>query len=262
MTQEARLELSDVQVQVPGKILLQDINVSFEPGMMVALIGPNGAGKTTLLKTALGLIKPQRGEVTLGGRPLATLTPRERAALMGWLPQHNQVSEPLDAWEVVAAARYRHRESLDVQRKAALSALAEVDALDLANRRFSVLSGGERQRVVWATLIAQDVPMLFLDEPASHLDPAQQGEAYRRVGQRWRQGHGILCITHDVNLLSLVGPAEKVRIVGLDQGRIVLQTHLNDPDLAARLSQLFHITIRAIEQDGRRLFYPHLEASA
>lgn len=258
---EISLTLSKVRIEVPGQVLLEDVDLSFRAGEVVVLIGPNGAGKTTLLRTALGLQPPHFGQVTLRDRPLHTLSPRERAQFMGWLPQQTEVSEPLDAWEVVAAARYRFRESKASSRAAANRALVEMGAAHLANRRFSVLSGGERQRVAWAALLAQEAPLLLVDEPASHLDPAQQCEAYRRIGLLWRKGHGILCITHDVNLLAFVGAPEAIRIVGLKKGRMAWTTQLSDPHLAEALSSLFETSFDEFEEAGRRCFFPRFEGT-
>ena len=216
----AELEFRELSVKVRERTLLDRITLRVEPGEFVALIGPNGAGKTTLLKAALALSVPSAGAVLLGGRDVNALDARSRAAAIGWLPQQIRADEPITALESVAAARFRFAESHVASRLAAARALARVSASVYAERPITQLSGGERQRVAFACLVAQEAEVLLFDEPANHLDPAQQLEVYRTLGELWREGRSLVCINHDVNLLSQVGDAERLRVVGLRAGRI------------------------------------------
>ena len=133
-----------------------------------------------------------------------------------------------------AAPRFRFRESHAESQRAAASALARVGASAYATRRMTELSGGERQRVAFACLIAQEARVLLFDEPANHLDPAQQLEVYRLLGELWREGHTIVCISHDVNLLQQLGDSAEVRVVGLRAARVAFEARLSDPELPAR----------------------------
>lgn len=247
------LELSHLGVNVRDRALLAGISLRVERGELVALVGPNGAGKTTLLKTVLGLRSPTSGAVTLSGRSAHALSALERAALVAWLPQHVRADEPISALETVAAARFRFQEPRRESLARARAALARVHAKDYAERRITELSGGERQRVAFACLLAQEANLLLFDEPANHLDPAQQLEIYRLVGELWREGRTIVCINHDVNLLNHVGDAERVRLVGMNGGRIELEARLTDPQLPEKLGDLFSVHMHAIE-DGRQRF--------
>src|SRR5690606_34747423 len=118
------------------------------------------------------------------------------------------------------------------------------------------LSGGERQRVALATLLAQEPRIALLDEPASHLDPAQQVEAYRLIGELWRQGLGVLLVTHDVNLLGELGPAPDVHVVGLAGGRVAFRSNLAAADLPEQLGALFRIPFASLDHQGRRVLLP------
>jgi iron complex transport system ATP-binding protein len=230
-----------------------------EPGEFVALVGPNGAGKTTLFKTALALFQPERGEVLLDGQPLAAMSPRQRASHLSWLPQNATLEEPLSAIEVVAASRYRFAEGHAASRKAALSALERVGASAYAERSVRDLSGGERQRVLLAGLLAQAAPILLVDEPANHLDPAQQIEVYRLLGKLWHEGSSLLTITHDINLLAHLSNGDKLRVIGLSAGRIIFEARFGDGDLPDKLGQLFGVRMRALGEGQGRVVVPELE---
>ena len=250
------LSLEGVSVHAKKRAILHELTLAVAPGERVVVIGANGAGKTTLLRTALGLVAPSSGRVTLDGHDVGALPPRERARRVGWLPQHALVGEALNVVDVVASARYRFEESRRDSERAALSALDRVGATGFAGSRITELSGGERQRIALATLLAQEPELLLLDEPASHLDPAQQFEVYALIGRLARAGLGILLVTHDVNLVSELGPAEETRILGLEQGRTAFRALLSAPDLPSQLGALFGIPFDAIAHRGRRLLVP------
>ncbi|MEI9951975.1 MAG: ABC transporter ATP-binding protein [Pseudomonadota bacterium] len=248
----AELQFVDLSVKVGERTLLDQITLSIAPGEFVALIGPNGAGKTTLLKTALALRAPSSGSVRLASSAVAELDARRRAALIAWLPQQIRAEEPVTGLESVAAARFRFRESHAHSQRAALRALARVGASEYAERRVTELSGGERQRVAFACLVAQEAEILLFDEPANHLDPAQQLDVYRLLGELWREGRTILCINHDVNLLHHVGDSARVRVVGLRKGRVVFDAPLDAPALPAQLGNLFGIEMDSLQGSEQR----------
>jgi iron complex transport system ATP-binding protein len=252
----AGLEFVDLSVRVAERTLLDRITLSIAPGEFVALVGPNGAGKTTLLKTALALRAPSSGSVRLQGSLVGELDARRRAALIAWLPQQIRAEEPVTSLESVAAARFRFSESHAHSRRAAELALARVGAAEYAERRVTELSGGERQRVAFACLVAQEAEILLFDEPANHLDPAQQLDVYRLLGQLWREGRTILCINHDVNLLHQVGDAARLRVVGLRAGSFVFDAPLDAASLPAQLGNLFGVEMDSLPGNGRRFIIP------
>jgi iron complex transport system ATP-binding protein len=244
------LQLSGVTVRSRGRSLLEGIDLSIREGEFVALIGPNGAGKTTLFRAALGL-GPCEGEALLGGRPVRAIPGRERAALAAWLPQQALVAEPITVLDLVTAARYRFHETHANARAEAMRALEAARAADFADRPATELSGGEQQRVAIAALIAQDAPLLLLDEPANHLDPAQQIEMYALIGRLWQQGRGVLCITHDINMLRHVGgDAAAIRVVGLSAGRVKFEASYASGELAGKLGELFGVRMHVVNVAG------------
>jgi len=252
----SKLDFVDLSVRVGNRALLDALTLSVKPGEFVALVGPNGAGKTTLLRAALALRAPTSGRVRLDGSSVADLDSRKRAALIAWLPQQIRADEPVTGLESVAAARFRFRESHAQSRRAAERALARVGASAYAERPMTQLSGGERQRVAFACLIAQEAEILLFDEPANHLDPAQQLDVYRLLGELWREGRSILCINHDVNLLHQVGDAARVRVVGLRAGKLVFDTPFDAPTLPTELGHLFGIEMDSLTGTEQRFIVP------
>jgi iron complex transport system ATP-binding protein len=249
----ARLEYHGATSAVKGKNLVEAVNLALSGGDFIALVGPNGAGKSTLLRLALGLMPATAGHVSLDGAPIGNLSPRERAGKLAWLPQHSTFREALPAEEVVATARYRFGEAHSRSLEAARQSLARVSASALAKRRVTELSGGERQRVALAALLAQQAPLLLVDEPANHLDPAQQIDAYELLGRLWREGYGVLCVTHDVNLLRHVGQTERLRVVGMAEGQIRFDLEYREAALAPALEELFQVQMHAIDAPVARV---------
>jgi iron complex transport system ATP-binding protein len=250
----SELRFARVSVRAGARALLTGIDLTLGSGEFLALVGPNGAGKTTLLRAALALVRGADGDVTVGGRSVASLTPRERAAELAWLPQQPLAAEPIPALETLLAARYRFVESAAEAQKAALAALERVGMRGFSGRLLSELSGGERQRIAIAALLAQGARFLLVDEPGNHLDPARQAETYALLGGLLDGGVGVLCVTHDVNLLAHVG--RTTRVAGLAAGELRFDTDLAAPDLPERLAELFGVPMHAAEIAGRRLILP------
>jgi iron complex transport system ATP-binding protein len=251
-----KLRLEDVSVVRKGRALLDHVTLTLEPGQLLALVGPNGAGKTTLLRATLGLTALTSGSVWLGDAQLRELAPVERAARVAWLPQHSSAAEELSALDVVMAARFRFDEPFGRTAAEARRALSRVGVGNVADRALATLSGGERQRVALAGLLTQNAPVLLVDEPANHLDPAQQIDVYRLLGELWQTGASIAIVTHDVNLLRHLGNADEVRVAGVAQGKVRFECPLTAPELAENLGELFGVVMHALTLGGQRVLLP------
>jgi iron complex transport system ATP-binding protein len=178
MKTEPALAASGVGFCYPERPLLRDIDLKLEAGHVVALLGPNGSGKSTLLKVLLGLLRPCRGEVRVAGRPLTSMRRGEIARAMAYVPQQTSVVFAYTAMEVVLMARTaRHglfSRTNSEDERVARAALERMRVGALADRIFSTLSGGERQLVLIARALAQEAPVLILDEPVAGLDFGNQ----------------------------------------------------------------------------------------
>ena len=251
------IDIRNLRIQRGDKVILNAIDLEIEKGSLVAIVGPNGSGKTTILKTLLGLTAPFDGEVEIDGGRLDTFSPRERSGLMGWLPQKDFTAEPMAALNFVMTARYRFRESASASMQHARKALEHVKMSHMEQRLVSTLSGGECQRISLACLLAQDTPIFLVDEPGNHLDPGQQLQVYTLLGELWRAGKTVVCVTHDVNLLRQVGVNEdagEVRVIGLKEGALAFDESLSEPALADHLSNLFDIHVLALSTNGGPYF--------
>ncbi len=240
-----------------GQQILASVDVRVSQGSLTVVVGPNGAGKSTLLGALMGWVRPTEGAVQLQGTPLSTLSGRQRAALVAWLPQRAQVTDALRVDEVVMAARYRHDEGLEVRRAAALQALRSVDVEHLAHRRAATLSGGEAQRVAMAGLVAQEAQTWLLDEPANHLDPAVRSRVFAWLLAQWRSGRTLVVVLHDIDVVAAHLPdevADEVEVVGLANGALALRSTMADDALATELSALYGVRVQALPVDGRRRF--------
>jgi ABC-type cobalamin/Fe3+-siderophores transport system ATPase subunit len=176
-------------------------------GRLAAIVGANGSGKSTLVRLLAGILKPSRGEVFLGGVPLASVEPRQRARRVAYVPQTISTVFPFSALEVVLTgrspytSRFRFESARDVE--AARAALAAVDAAHLEARPVTELSGGERQLVSLARALAQEPECLLLDEPSASLDLKHRAGLVRHLRRlRDEKAMAALIVTHDLMLLD------------------------------------------------------------
>lgn len=200
------LELRDVHFGYEQEVL-HGITIDLRPGEILALLGPNGAGKSTLLSVAQGALRPSRGEVLLDGSPIRRFSRREIAHRIALVAPSGELRFPLTALEYVLAGRFAHGSAFgfDSPRDVEIAhhALVETDAAQFARRPFNQLSSGERQRVVLARALAQEAPLLLLDEPTANADIAHQVSLLAFVRRLTRdKGFGSLVVTHEINLAS------------------------------------------------------------
>ncbi|HEY7063464.1 MAG TPA: metal ABC transporter ATP-binding protein [Chloroflexota bacterium] len=180
-------------------LALEDVSFTVPRGALTALIGPNGAGKSTLFLTLLGVLKPWKGTIQVMGQPADHC-----AGLFGYMPQGNLVDWdfPVTVADVVAMGRYAQlgpgRRPGAADRTAVERALGQVGMTDLRTRPIGALSGGQRQRVFLARALAQEAPILLLDEPVSGVDTLSQ-QAIMGILQRLAaDGTTIIVATHDL----------------------------------------------------------------
>jgi len=208
----------------PAPPVVRDVSLSVDPGEVVGLVGPNGSGKTTLVRVVSRALPPASGAVRVVGRDPYAMSGRETARLLAVVPQDVLPAFSFTALEVVLMGRTPYRSTLgggspdDWARTRAAMAAASVQ--HLADRPFEELSGGERQRVVLAQALAQEAPVLVLDEPTSHLDIRHVVDLLAIVrGLAAGQGTAVLAILHDLNVASVACD----RIVVLHRGETVAE---------------------------------------
>ena len=182
------------------RAVLRGISLHFAPGCVYGILGPNGCGKTTLLRLLAGLAAPAQGTMTLCGRPYDAWRRRELARQVSFLPQERPVPE-FTVEECVALGRFPYGGGhTEADRRAVAQAMADTGTGALARRRMPELSGGERQRVNIAMLLAQETPVLLLDEPTAALDAAHQFAVMDILRRARDRGRCVIAVLHDLPL--------------------------------------------------------------
>ncbi|MGH2716686.1 MAG: ABC transporter ATP-binding protein [Thermoleophilaceae bacterium] len=227
------------------------VSLTVARGEFVALVGPNGAGKTSLLRLLAGIARPAEGRVLLGGRPLETLSPRERGRRIAFLaPARIAVPSAFRVDDVIALARFAHRSWWRTTGRGDRSverALRRFDLASLRDRRLGTLSDGERQRVWLAALEAQDPEVLLLDEPTSHLDVARVANTLRALRAWAASGRSVIAAVHDLD--AALAAADRVVVV--DRGQVALDASAGDIAPAA-IGASFEVTLASAVVRRRR----------
>ena len=236
--------------------VLRGVDLTIEPGWLVALVGPNGAGKSTLLRVFAGLIRPTAGSVTLGGVDIGSLSRRALAARIAVVPQTFDTLFPFTVREIVALGRSARLGLFarpgPADAAAVARAIAEQDLGPLVDRRLDALSGGERQRVVLAMALAQEAGVLLLDEPTAHLDPAHQVGIVRRAAELARAREMIaVAVLHDLNLAALAD-----RVIVMDAGAVVADGAASVALAADVVGRVFGTGLAVTHVGGRTVILP------
>jgi len=207
--QNTLLKTTALSVEIGGKTVCAQLDVSIDAGQRWGLLGINGVGKTTLLHTLAGLRAPAQGNIHLGGALLDELPRRHIAQHIGVLLQHDNDAFPGTVLETVLTGRHpwlgQWQWEGEQDRMLASAALKDVGLDGFEQRQLNTLSGGERRRLALATLFTQDPKLFLLDEPTNHLDPHHQISLLGLLDQRVADaanGQASLMILHDINLAT------------------------------------------------------------
>lgn len=245
-------------------VIGRDLSLAVAPGEIVCLLGPNGCGKTTLFRTLLGLIPALAGRVTLDGRPLSALNRAEIARAMAYVPQAHVPPFPYRVEEVVLMGRTARMRLLTApsaaDKAAARAALARLGIGDLGGADYSRLSGGQRQMVMIARALAQEAPILVMDEPTASLDFGNQARVLARIADLARAGgHAVILSTHDPDQAF----ALNARVILMHEGAILAEGSPDQVLTPDRLSRVYGVQV-AVErtQSGRAVCAPSLSNPA
>ncbi len=195
-----------VTYAVDGAVLVDGVDLDGRRGELIALCGPNGAGKSTLLRILAGDIQPRPGKVVVDGLDTASATHAELARARAVMRQGGRSDIPFTAGAVVEMGRYPHRSDPDASREADINAIRaameRTETDHLAGRIYATLSGGEQTRVVMARILAQEAPVVLLDEPTTALDVAHQERVLAEVRRMADEGSCVIAVLHDLNAAS------------------------------------------------------------
>ena len=234
------LEVKDLSAGYDDGFVIHGISLAVGPGEFVAILGKNGSGKSTLIKAVQNLLANVRGAVHCGGEDVFRMSPRRIAARIAYVPQ---LAEPVFEYtveEVVLMGRFarqgRLEKTSDEDAAAVTEALRLADVGSLRAKRLSQLSGGERQRAFIARALAQDTPLLLLDEPSLHLDIGYQIEIYGILkGLQRDRGKAIVAAEHNINLAA----AYAERLVFLKDGAVAAEGPPEATVTAANIREIF-----------------------
>jgi iron complex transport system ATP-binding protein len=240
------IALDGVTVTLGGRDVVVGVDAVVEAGEWVALIGPNGAGKTSLLRAVAGLLHCA-GTVRLDGVPLGQLSRRARAQRLALVPQEPRTPPWLTVAEYVLMGRMPYLSTLgregDEDREAAARALSRLELDELAERLLGTLSGGERQRVVVARALAQEAPIVLLDEPPASLDIGHQQQALDLLDAlRTTEGLTLVAAMHDLTLAAQYAD----RVLLLDAGRVVADGAPAEVLTEAALAEHYGARVRVV----------------
>lgn len=249
------LELRSASAGYAREDVLRDVSLRARAGRVLAIIGPNGCGKSTLLRVMCGLLRPRSGQVLAAKRDIQMLDGRERAKIFALLPQHPTAPGGLTCRELVSLGRTPHLDAygaLSARDEGVVQAALEaVGAAEMAETPALELSGGQRQRVFLARALAQEAPLLLLDEPIAHLDLKFQFQILKLVRDLTRRGdlspesgvpstcRGAIIVLHHINLAASVAD----EMILMSRGRIVAQ---GEPSAVMRsdlLEEVFEVPL-------------------
>lgn len=221
---DTRLAAGGLGVSYGARDVLHDIDLSVPDGRITAIVGPNGCGKSTLLKTLARVLGPSAGRVWLDGHAIHGLPTRQVARQVGLLPQSNVVADHLTVDDLVARGRYPHRGAFGrfsaADQEAVDDALSATATAGLRDRPVDELSGGQRQRAWIAMVLAQQTPLLLLDEPTTYLDLAHRLEILRLLHRlNVERQVTVVMVLHDLHEAA----RHAHHLVALSDGHIVAQ---------------------------------------
>ncbi len=234
------IKCENVSVVRGETTILQDVSLQANQGELIAILGPNGAGKSTLLGVLAGDLIPNSGTVNFGGDQISSLTKRELALRRAVLPQQVTVSFPFSVEEVVEMGRGPKQTGAD--QDLIEMAMKRVDVLEMRTRLYRSLSIGEQARVSMARILAQDTPLLLLDEPTAVLDIGQQEKLMRIVRSLVDDGRTVIAVFHDLNVAMSFAD----RVVLLQKGKQVATGAPRETMTAETLSNIYEHKIDVI----------------
>lgn len=218
-----RLHTESATIGYDKRVISERLSVAVPDGSFTVIVGPNACGKSTMLRALSGLLAPTAGRVVLDGRSIASYKAKDVAKQVGLLPQTSIAPDGITVSDLVSRGRYPHQSFLrqwtDADERAVLDAMAATGVAELAPRRVDELSGGQRQRVWIAMVLAQQTPLLLLDEPTTFLDIAYQIELMELLTDLNHAGNTVVAVLHDLNQAARYAS----HLVAMRDGRVVAE---------------------------------------
>ncbi|HEX7352731.1 ABC transporter ATP-binding protein [Brachybacterium sp.] len=260
---EDRLAARRLTLAYDHRTISEDLSVSIPDDSFTVIVGPNACGKSTLLRALSRLLKPAAGSVILDGASIADLRSKEAARIVGLLPQSSIAPDGITVSDLVARGRYPHqglfRQWSRADEEAVEAAMRSTNVTELRARRVDELSGGQRQRVWAAMALAQQTPILLLDEPTTFLDIAHQIELLDLFSALHEQGSTLVAVLHDLNHAARYA----THLIAMKDGRIVAEGAPGDIVTPELVREVFGLESLVIEdpETGTPLVVPRARAT-
>jgi ABC-type cobalamin/Fe3+-siderophores transport system ATPase subunit len=246
-TASTRVRAEGLRVGYGDRTVLDGVDLRLPDGAITAIVGPNGCGKSTLLRSVGRVLSPTAGAVLLDGQPVHSMSTRQVARALGLLPQSNVVPEQLTVRDLVERGRFPHRGAFSrwtsKDQEAVDEALAATGTGELADRVVDELSGGQRQRAWIAMVLAQQTPILLLDEPTTYLDLAHRLEVLRLLRSlNATRGVTVAMVLHDLDEACRYAD----HLVAMHEGAVIAEGAPSDvvtPDLVQQVFGVECLTI-------------------
>ncbi|MER5335224.1 ABC transporter ATP-binding protein [Micromonospora sp. NPDC002717] len=256
---QSRLSGSAMTLAYERRTIAEDLSVAVPDRSFTVIIGPNACGKSTLLRALSRLLKPTAGAVLLDGEDIHRLPARGVARTLGLLPQTSVAPDGIGVAELVARGRYPHqgllRQWSREDERVVAESMAATGVADLADRPVDELSGGQRQRVWIAMALAQQTPLLLLDEPTTYLDIAHQIEILDLCARlHEEQGRTLVAVLHDLNHAARYA----THLIAMRDGRVVAAGPPREVVTAELVEEVFRLPCRVIDdpETGTPLVVP------
>jgi iron complex transport system ATP-binding protein len=242
-----RLSGSELRLAYDDRVVVDGLDVAIPDGSFTVVVGPNACGKSTLLRALARMLKPKHGAVVLDGADIRSQPAKDVARRLGLLPQSPTAPDAITVADLVARGRYPHQKLLRQwspdDERAVAEALSATGTVELAERAVDELSGGQRQRVWLAMVLAQETPLLLLDEPTTFLDVAHQIEVLDLCADlREQHGRTLVAVLHDLNHACRYA----THLIAMREGRIVAEGAPGEIVDAGLVERVFGLSCRVI----------------
>ncbi|GAA1587063.1 hypothetical protein GCM10009731_46040 [Streptomyces globosus] len=254
-----RLSAQNVTLGYEQRVIAENLSVEIPDNSFTVIVGPNACGKSTLLRALSRMLKPSAGQVLLDGHAIGSLPAKKVAKTLGLLPQSSVAPDGITVFDLVSRGRYPHqgllRQWSQEDERVVLESMASTGVAELADRTVDELSGGQRQRVWIAMALAQQTPLLLLDEPTTYLDIQHQIDVLDLCAElHENQGRTLVAVLHDLNHAARYA----THLIALRGGKVIAQGPPAEVVTAELVERVFGLRCQIIDdpETGTPLVIP------